>query len=43
MKIQKINWEVLFTSIRSPTTYFNNANDAMSLQLHNVTHIMLHN
>ena len=42
-KIQKINREVTITSIRSPTTYFNNANDATSLQLHCITHVMLHN
>ena len=36
-KIQKINREAIFTSIRSPTTYFNNANDATSPQLHYIT------
>ena len=43
VKIQKIDREALFTSIRSPTTYFNNTNDATSLQLHYVTHVTLRN
>ena len=43
VKIQKIDREAFFTSIRSPTTYFNNTNDATSLQLRYVTHITLRN